>query len=70
MKDVIHISFAGITAPCPYCMHEFSDADDSIVNACNKNKGGITTRKCKGCGSRVGLTYNIMSHLVAFKLEK
>lgn len=70
MKDVVHISFAKITAPCPYCGHEFSDKDDKIVNACNKNKCGIVRKFCPGCCHRVGLTYNMMSELVAFKLIK
>jgi len=64
----VHISFAKIEAPCPYCKHIFSDKDDSIVNACNKNKSGVTRRICKGCASRVGLTYNYRSELVAFRL--
>lgn len=68
MTDVVHISFAKITAPCPYCLHEFDDKDDSIVNACNKNKSGITRRFCKNCKSQVGLTYNYRSELVAFRL--
>lgn len=70
MRDVVHISFAKIEAPCPYCGHLFNDHDDKIVNACNKNKDGITRKFCTNCCHRVGLTYNIMSELVAFKLIK
>lgn len=70
MRDVVHISIAKIEAPCPYCGHLFSDHDDSIVNACNNNRDGITRRYCKNCRHRVGLTYNMMSKLVAFKLIK
>lgn len=67
---MVHISFSKIEAPCPYCGHIFSDNDDKIMNACNKNRDGITRRHCKNCCYRVGLTYNIMSELVAFKLIK
>lgn len=46
------------------------EAWDIIVNACNKNKSGITRRICKKCANRVGLTYNVKSELVAFKLDR
>ena len=65
-RDVVHISFAKVVAPCPYCGHEFNDSDDKIVNACNANKSGYTRRICHGCANRVYLTYNIRSELVAF----
>lgn len=68
-KDCVHISFAKVKAPCPYCFTDFDDSDDRYVNAMNKVKRGYITRTCHTCANRVGLTYNMMSELVAFKLE-
>lgn len=69
-STIFHITMATVTAPCPHCGHLFDDGNDAIVNACNRNKSGITRRICKGCAARVGLTYNIMSELVAFSLDE
>lgn len=66
MSDFFHISFAKVTAPCPYCGHVFSDRDDFYVTRMNKNKDGLTRTTCKICGERVGLTYDTTGQLVAF----
>jgi hypothetical protein len=52
---------------CPYCQKKFGDKNDEILNRCNKNKSGMTKRKCE-CGNRFYATYNYMGGLETFKL--
>lgn len=68
MSGNVHISFAKIDFSCPYCGHEDSDKDDRFVTRCNKNKSGYTATVCKGCAKRIGIAYNYMGNIEAFKL--
>lgn len=68
MSGNIHISFAKIDFNCPYCGQEGSDKDGVFVNRCNKNKAWYTSTVCNGCSNRIGITYNYMGHIKAFKL--
>ena len=68
MSDAAYISFANIDFACPYCGHPGSDKDDKFVNACNRNKRGYTATVCKGCAERIGIAYNYMGNIEAFKL--
>ena len=63
------IDFARIGFSCPYCGKVYSDSDDKYLNRCNKNKSGYTKIRCE-CGQTFGMTYNIMSEAIGFKLEK
>lgn len=58
-----------ITAPCPHCGHAFSDADERMLRACNRNRNWCTRRRCGQCSRNVGISYNYKGELVAFQLH-
>jgi hypothetical protein len=65
----VHLTLVNIEVECPYCTHLFRDADDGILNSCNKNKCGYARRVCKGCKRMVGLAYSY-NGIVAFELKR
>lgn len=68
MKDsIIHIHFAKIDLNCPYCNKAYQDNEDKYLDKCNSNKSGFTKIKCE-CGEWFGMTYDITSSAVGFKL--
>jgi len=67
MNKIISISFAKIDYECPFCHVTEWDADDKLLNKCNRNKCGFTKVKCE-CGETYGFTYNYKGEATAFKL--
>lgn len=65
----VFLDFAQIDFTCPLCGKVYSDENDLYLNRCNKNKSGYTRIKCE-CGEVFGMTYNMLSEAVGFKLEK
>jgi len=63
------IDFAKIDFKCPFCGKVYSDSESKYLNRVNRNKSGYTKIRC-GCGQTFGMTYNIKSEAIGFKLEK
>jgi len=63
------IDLAKIDFSCPFCGKVYSDLDDKYLNRVNKNKSGYTKIRCE-CGHTFGMTYNIQSEAIGFKIEK
>jgi len=63
-----HICYSNICFRCPYCNYEFDDRDEIYYNRINKYKSGFTKKKC-GCGHWFGITADMTSDLVGFKLK-
>ena len=52
---------------CPHCGEGYED-DDTYLDRCNNNKCGYARITCKECGKKFGMTYNMKSDAVGFKL--
>lgn len=69
MEGLIHINFAKIDFQCPYCGKKYMDDEEKYIDGCNKRMSGCCRIKCE-CGKPFGMTYDITSQAVGFKLEK
>ena len=56
---------ANITVRCPFCGKEHSDEDEKFLKRINRNKSGITQKKCI-CGELFKIAYSYHG-LVSFK---
>lgn len=62
------ICVSAINFNCPYCNKEYLDIDEKYTRRANKNKCGYTKIKCE-CSERFGVTCNMKSDVVSFKLK-
>jgi transcription elongation factor Elf1 len=64
------LTLSNIAFKCPHCEHPYTDADDVYLKRCNKNKSGYTTIRCKSCGKRFNMTYNMQGDAVSFPVSE
>lgn len=63
------INFANTEFKCPYCLQDYSDADDKYLNRMEKNYQYKTLIWCN-CKEKFWLTYNYQGDAMSFKIQK
>ena len=63
-----HLSMCHTDFKCPKCTchHDADDYQDKL----QKSKKGYIYKKCKGCKTTLGITYNVIGDVVAWLKEE